>query len=537
MNLSEKSPIFLKSKLLAPGRGSSTDLNDLLKQTVLSVFSPLLPPAPEQGSGQGQPVKPIWEPNPGPQTLAYESEADELLYGGSAGSGKTDLALGLAGTRHHHSVIFRREFPRVRGIIERSRELYNAAGSNHAKDSYNESLHIWRLADGRMIEFSSLQYEKDVENQRGRPRDLYVFDELTEFSEFQYRFVTAWNRTTRPGQRCRIVGTCNPPTNAEGRWVIKYWGPWLDPHYPNPAQPGELRWFTTIDGEDVECSGPEPIEHKGEILRPRSRTFIPARLADNPFQAGTGYEAILQGLPEPLRSQMLYGDFSLSVSDDQQQVIPTEWVRLAQARWQPSPAGKLPMTAMGVDVARGGRDKTVIARRHGNWFAELIKYPGKDTPDGPAVAQLVINMHEPGSTATINVDVIGVGSSAYDFLAKHNYPARPINVASGSDATDMSGKLGFVNLRAEMLWKFREALDPLTGENLALPPDPELLADLCAARWELRSNGIKVESKDDIKKRLGRSPDCSDALLMAFYQHPAQGILDWYKSQATKKGK
>lgn len=457
---------------------------------------------------------PIWTPLPGPQSQAYYSTADEVFYGGAGGGGKSDLLLGLAGTAHWQSVIFRRVFPSVRGLIERSREIFNAAGDAHSRDSYNESLHLWRLTAGRVIEFSSLQYDKDVQDQRGRPRDFYGWDELPEFSEYQFRFVNAWNRSTRPGQRCRVVATGNPPTTQAGQWIIRYWAPWLDPAYPDPAMPGDLRWFARIDNADVPCADGTPIAHKGELVYPKSRTFIPARLEDNPILEATGYRAILQALPEPLRSQMLYGDFTIGTTDDPWQVIPTAWVRAAQARWTAAGAGSHPLTALGVDVARGGADQTVIAARHGAWYAPLRVFPGSSTPDGPRVAAQVLAAHR--DKAAVQVDVIGVGGSVYDHLVGV-VPAVAVNVASGTAARDRTGRLGFVNVRAELYWKFREALDPDTGDGVALPPDPELLADLTAPRWTLRSNGIQVESKEALRERLGRSPDKGDAVLLASY--------------------
>ena len=60
-------------------------------------------------------------------------------------------------------------------------------------------------------------------------------------------------RRRDPDQRCRIILTFNPPMRVDGRWVISYFAPWLDRKHPNPALPGELRWFTTIgDNQDYE---------------------------------------------------------------------------------------------------------------------------------------------------------------------------------------------------------------------------------------------------------------------------------------------
>lgn len=449
--------------------------------------------------------------------MAYNSLADELLYGGSAGGGKTDLLLGIAGTAHQQSIIFRRIFPSMRGMIERSREMYNEEKTTHQKDSYNESLHIWRKLDGRVIEFGSMQHEKDKGQYRGRPHDLKGWDEVTEFTKTQYTFVNAWNRTTIPGQRCRILSTANPPTSGEGEWVIGHWGPWLDSQHPNPATPGDLRWFASIGGKDTEVETNAIIEFKGEKIQPRSRTFVPARITDNPYLMEAGYESMLQSLPEPLRSQLLLGDWKAARVDDTWQVIPSAWVDAAMQRTIDA-GGVMPegsrLDVLGVDVARGGDDKTVIAKRYGVFLAPIIAYPGVQTPDGPTAAGLV--MVEATSEAQINIDVIGVGSSAYDSLKPNHSTVSPINFAEGSLKRDRSGKFKMINKRAEAYWGMREKLDPVYGDGLMLPNDPELKADLCSARWSLRPGGIIIESKDDIKARIGRSPDKGDAAVLAF---------------------
>ncbi len=458
----------------------------------------------------------LWKPQPGPQTAAYLSAADELFYGGAAGGGKTDLLLGLAGTVHWRSIIFRRVFPSMRSIIERSREIFSAANRNRVKDSFNESLHIWRLINGRMIEFGSMQYEKDVQNYRGRPYDLYAWDEVTEFTERQFRFVNAWNRSTRPGQRCRVVATGNPPSTPEGEWVIQYWRPWLDSQHPNPAHPGELRWFAVIDGKDVEVENGNPLSYGDEIIIPRSRTFIPARLEDNPILEQTGYRSVLQALPEPLRSQLLHGDFTASMKDDAWQVIPSEWIIQAQNRWLKMPRPDVSLRTVGVDPSRGGDDETVISRLYGTHFDELVAYPGEVVPDGATGARYVSEAMP--MNAPVFVDVVGYGASVYDHLrALEGLDVTAVNVGAASNDTDKTGRYRFFNLRSEILWKFREALDPASGEDIALPPDTQLRNDLRAPRYSIVSGKIKVEAKEDIKGRLGRSPDRADAVLLAWW--------------------
>lgn len=455
---------------------------------------------------------------PGPQLRAYLSEADELYYGGAAGGGKTDLLLGLSITQHRKSIIFRREYPQLRDIVERSREIIGVQGS------FNANENTWRLKDGRKVEFGAVQYEDDVQRYQGRPHDLKAFDELPHFSESQYRFLIGWNRTTIKGQRSRVLAAGNPPTSAEGEWVIRRWAAWLDGQHPRPAKPGELRWYAMVKGEEVERENGDPFDYDGATIKPRSRTFIPARLKDNPYLMQTGYEAVLQGMPEPLRSQMLYGDFTAGGEDHPWQVIPTTWVRAAQARWtaqQPEGA----QTAVGVDVARGGKDKTVLARRFGKWFAPLEKHPGESTPDGPTVARLVISALMAGGYA--NIDTIGVGASVYDQCCGLKVTVNSIVFSEGIDRLDRTGVLRFANLRAWAYWSMREALDPNTGDNIALPPDQELLADLCAPHWSMRVSGVLVEAKEDIIKRIGRSPDSGDAVVLAAMDNPHPGPFSW----------
>jgi hypothetical protein len=124
--------------------------------------------------------------------------------------------------------------------------------------------------------------------------------------------------------------------------------------------------------------------------------------------------------------------------------------------------------------------------------------------------------------------VNGIGSSCYDHLKVIYENVQPFNGAEGSEYRDKSGKLKMRNKRAEMYWRFRDALDPNGGDDIALPPDTELLADLCSAKYEVSSAGVKVEEKDKIKERIGRSPDIGEAVMMAlFIGHSAKDLVDF----------
>jgi hypothetical protein len=449
------------------------------------------------------------------------SGADEVFFGGSAGGGKSDLALGLSVTSHYRTLILRREAVQLTAVVERLKQIVGKAGQWRGL-GYGGTMKVGE----RIIELGGCEHEDDKNKYQGRPHDLKILDEGPHFTRSQFRFITGWNRTDRPGQRCRVLVTGNPPTTPEGRWVVEEWAPWLDSQFADPARPGELRWYTYIDGRLTWFRTGDTIEHKGEIIRPRSRTFIPARVQDNPIYMQTGYLATLQSLPEPLRSQMLYGDFSAGTEDDAWQVIPTQWVREAQARWKPDGHEGKAITCIGVDPARGGGDKTAIAPRHGTWFAPLGKHPGKGTPDGGSVVALLHKAIADGpaesQTATLHVDVIGVGASVYDLARQAKLRVNAVDFREATNKKDRSRTLEFANFRAYCYWAFREALDPATGDNLALPPDPELLADLCAVRWKHQASGVQIEPKEEIVKRLGRSPDCGDAVVMAHL--PPRGV-------------
>lgn len=469
----------------------------------------------------------IWIPNPGAQTDAYRSKADVLLYGGSGGSGKSDLGLGLAFTAHQRSLIMRRRYANLSALTERAIEI------NGSRDGYNGSPPpLLRTKDGRYIQFGANQHAGDEQDWQGHPYDLKYFDEAVQFLESQVRFHLGWLRSTVQGQRCRAVLGTNPPVDSDGDWIIGMFRPWLDLTHPKPAKAGELRWFVTApDGEDLEVDdaglgrdehGRRCIEIGGKTLLASTRSFIPAKLADNPYLVRTDYQAKLDGLPEPLRSAVRDGNFMAARQDADWQVIPTAWVIAAQDRWKTDGARDVPMTAMGFDPAGGGNDAAELIWRHNGWYAAPITAKGAETADGSAAAATIVRYRR--DSAQVIVDVGGGYGGAVTLRLNDNSVAfTPFNGASRSSALTKDRQLTFANKRAEAWWRFREALDPdqPDGSAIALPPDPELCADLTAPTYEVSARGLLIESKETLRDRLRRSPGKGDAAVMAWSEGQA----------------
>ena len=485
----------------------------------------------------------LWVPSSGPQLDAVLCQADVLLYGGEGGGGKTDLELGLAFEYHERTLIIRKHYTDLRGITDRAKEI------NGTDKGYNGSLPP-RLTTikhnakrSSLIDFGGLAQEGDEQHWQGQPHDLICIDEVVQNREAQVRFLMGWNRTTTPGQRCRVVLGSNPPTDSKGIWIIKMFAPWLDPRFPSGAgcmddyQPGiaeygELRWCVTgqdgsgntfdmwVDGPDAKIpSGRFHEDGSPKFLIPLSRTFIPAHLSDNPFLRDTNYAAQLDALPEPLRSAIRDGNFMAARRDEADQVIPTAWVYAAQNRWMDAegkpPAG-VPMCAIGVDAARS-KDRTVLAPRYDGFFTEFIIKPGKDTPHGRDVAALVLRHRRNDATPVIDCGEVN-GAEAWAHLDENGISCiRHLGVDKSVGRTK-SKHLKFFNKRAEVIWKFMEALDPEQDGSspIALPDDPELVAELCAVKWELTPQGIKVTPKRELVKELGHSPDKADAVVMCW---------------------
>ena len=229
----------------------------------------------------------------------------------------------------------------------------------------------------------------------------------------------------------------------------------------------------------------------------------------------------------------------LFASSDEDSVIALPWIEQANDRWQgwkDSTEDPGPVTVAGVDVARMGADQTVVALRHQDIVTELRRSHHEDTM---ATAGRVVGVLEANPGARAVVDVIGLGSGVVDRLRELGFKRTvAFNASSGTTRKDRSGELGFVNTRSAAWWWLREQLDPTFEPVLALPPDDLLIGDLSAPRYSVTSSGkIQVESKDEIRKRLGRSTDSGDAVVQACFdaaRGAGAGWMEYFQQQTAE---
>jgi len=487
-----------------------------------------------------------WLPQPGPQQIAYYCEADETLYGGAAGGGKTDLLLGLATTQHDRSVIFRRQSVDLATIWNRLSVIVQGRVVQ-----VNASTKKMTLADGRFIEFGHLEKPNSEKSWQGNAHDLYGFDEAAQLDEAKVMFVTQWLRSTRTGQRKRVVFATNPPIpefdasgkiidTGTGAWLKEWFAPWLEETFQNPAQPGELRWcymrmegdrYVTVwvegpGGYDPE-TGEEMVDYtdadveEGKVSVAISRTFIKSLLKDNAYLRNTGYAAQLSKTAEPLRSLLLNGSFTVKAEDHPFQVIPTQWVLMAQDRWRDRVAAgeqhNLKQLVLSGDVAQGGMDTTVLASLlETDFFEEPFAQAGRLTPTGKEVTQLVLVQRRDNSLIVLD-GTGGWAGSTRDLLSTHHQIETEMCIASEAShqwTEDMRYKM--LNVRSWMWWLFRTALDPKSQYKIALPPNTRLFTQLTAPIFFIEGKTIRIESKDELRKRIGSSTDEADAVLMAW---------------------
>jgi len=245
-----------------------------------------------------------WKPHAGPQTRFLSLTCFEALTGGSAGGGKTDMLLvdasrnvGKGYGRGFTGVLFRRTHPELeKHVIPRSQDLYTRLGGR-----FNANESVWTFPAGERVFLSHMQHDKDKLKWQGAEIQWAGFDELTQFHESQYSYITSRMRSSH-GIRSRLRASTNPGGPGH-EWVFKRFAPWLDPNHEGGRLPtGTVRYTRLVGDVELDAVKGEP----GAI----GRCFVRCGLDDNPSLANDDeYRLMLDRLDPVTRAQLRDGDW------------------------------------------------------------------------------------------------------------------------------------------------------------------------------------------------------------------------------------
>lgn len=244
----------------------------------------------------------LFAPNVGPQTDFLAASEKEVLYGGSAGGGKSYAMLAdplrYMGEPSFFGLLLRHTTEELRELIFKSQELYPKIWQGI---KWSERKMQWTAPSGAKLWMSYLDKDDDVLKYQGLAFSWIGFDELTQWgTPYAWNYMRSRLRSVNKNLPTYMRATTNPGGRGH-HWVKKM--------FIDPAIPGNNFNATNIDTGDT-LVYPNGHEKSGQPLF--KRRFIPARLQDNPYLAESGeYEAMLLSLPEQQRRQLLEGDWDI----------------------------------------------------------------------------------------------------------------------------------------------------------------------------------------------------------------------------------
>lgn len=223
------------------------------------------------------------------QVAFHFAEADEVLYGGAAGGGKSeaivwDAASFCSANKNVKVSIFRRTYPELdKSIILRFREKYPTEEYEYNK----QERRAYFKKSGSILEFNHCQHETDVIKFQSAEYERIYFDELTHFTEYQYDYLRSRNRTVKKNIKPQMKSATNPGGIGH-LWVKK--------RFIDNALPNKL------------------IKRKHpQTLTEYSTQYIPAKVYDNKYlvENDPSYINRLEMLPEEERKALLEGDWNV----------------------------------------------------------------------------------------------------------------------------------------------------------------------------------------------------------------------------------
>lgn len=294
------------------------------------------------------------------QAEFLRAAADIVIFGGASGGGKTrGLLLEILAHRalpSFSATVFRRTYPQITmpgGIWDEATALFPHFGAEPKLTTLE-----WAFPSGARIKFAHMQHAMDRFAWKGAQIPCLCFDQVEEFDEDQVWYLLSRNRDPSGSVRPSIRATCNPvpEDDSPGGWLHTFLAWWIDPAtgLPIPERAGRLRWFIRI-GDDLRWgdSAAELVSASPDA-QPKSATFIPAKLSDNPtlMAKDPGYLANLMALPLVERERLLGGNWN--VRAEAGKVFNRAWFEIVPA----VPAERQRVRYWDLAATEGGGDWT-----------------------------------------------------------------------------------------------------------------------------------------------------------------------------------
>lgn len=363
------------------------------------------------------------------------------------------------------------------------REVQNSI-KDSVKQLIEDKIHEYGLADDFDITDAEI---------RGPNESLYAFRGLKNHNAASIKslegFNIAWVEEAQ-GVSQKSLDLLIPTIRAENS---ELWFSW------NPDQPTD------------------PVDVMLRVNRPDDAIVVRANYTDNPwFPPALEADMGRDQRDDPAKfAHVWLGEYQ---SRADTQFISWDVIKAAQDR--PQKRGGRPVL-FGLDVARFGDDRSVLAIREGDTLVSLMKWEKLDTQQLAAFVLEVANSRKPDA---VFVDGVGVGGGVVDRLRA--LKLKVIEVNGGAKAAK---EARFVNKRTEMWGRMKEWL---AGRGSISPYELDLAAELTGPTYGYDvSNRIALEKKDDMKKRGLKSPDLADALSMTFAEPVAIRELSTFQPQ------
>jgi len=237
---------------------------------------------------------------------------------------------------------------------------------------------------------------------------------------------------------------------------------------------------------------------------------------DNPLLDRAFIDGLRDATPDPVWRQ----EYLAQPGSGDDGMIPLDYVLAAQERWRErEAAGTLEEGRyfLAIDVSEGGGDLTTFCHRYGWTVARLTDETPRVRGDMMPIADKAVMLLASRPESYAVVDSVGVGAMLPGAIRRAGGRCLGFKGSKGTKLRDRTGQFGFTNLVSAAWWHAKELLGP-NGPGVALPPDPKLAEELTVPRYEVAAGSVIArEHKKSIVKRLGRSPDRADAVVMSLW--------------------